>query len=969
MRSVLLVSALFFPILLFPLGMAEQRYTIHEQLGAGGNGAVFRAYDTQLKRWVAIKRLLTANETSSTDPNMEELRREADMLASLRNANIVTIFDVGNDDEGLFMVMELLEGPDLADTIARGPLMMEDFKQLAEQTLEALLAAHNLRILHRDIKPENIKVERLPGGRFQAKIIDFGLARTGLAARKQTEDQEGSVMGSIHYMAPEQLSREPTDVRTDLYALGCVFYEAVSGRKAFDGKTVNEVIDKHIDHDLLPLHQLCPHLPQWLTYWVMRLMACKPDDRPSGAQQAIEEFRAWEKLPPAPGMMPWMPMNYGYGYGAPGAYNTGPVPVYQSPTGHVPVQTGAYYPHVTSSSVPVVTQSQVPVATPVVEQPVPVAVPVAPAPQRPMGPQTRPAQPVKAGGAPAKPTSTAAPDKKKFIYIGAGALALILIAVFALSGGEKKDTGKAAPPPSSVQIGEAREDLFPQERPFPQPDAARVFHVMAAVARHGYLSNGSPSPNIDGGNTVSILEDVSKVGANTPLISVGYSPDSSPERITWNTSDKAIKDNRGALDFKSKAGKPMVMRSLNSDQNAAKFPFGGEIAPGQPGLTLAVVFQADDKQLPARVMKLASIDGQTEVTLGITESRSIEVKVKQPSGEAKITSGGVDATKPSIAILTWDGNKGEMRLRTRDQRGMTHSATASASSPTAPLASIEVGSSDPDRARQFSGKLAEVILISTPQKDDQATLLDKDLRDYYFNTPKPGVLNPSKNKALADFPVGEERDIFNGRDLTGWEGASKFWSVKEEALTVKGDPNGASNGNCHLVWKEGTVGDFELTLKFRSKGGTNTGIFYRAYITGRNGDGPGVNGYQFDLDAGQRQRLGGLYEGGVRNDLGKSGQTVKVKDHADVKKANLEAQDNVFPEGLTEAKGMKFDQWNDLRIVAQGNKVQHYINGKQVLELTDEGHGRMQEGIIGFEWQTKNGNTGQFKDIRVKRLK
>jgi hypothetical protein len=274
-----------------------------------------------------------------------------------------------------------------------------------------------------------------------------------------------------------------------------------------------DVIDKHIDHVVTPLHVIAPHVPQWLGAWCARLMAQKPDDRPANAQQAIEEFRAWEKMPPAPGMMPWMPMNYGYGYGAPGAYNTGPVPVYQSPTGHVPVQTGAYYPHVTSSSVPVVTQSQVPVATPVVEQPVPVAVPVAPAPQRPMGPQTRPAQPVKAGGAPAKPTSTAAPDKKKFIYIGAGALALILIAVFALSGGEKKDTGKAAPPPSSVQIGEAREDLFPQERPFPQPDAARVFHVMAAVARHGYLSNGSPSPNIDGGNTVSILEDVSKVGS------------------------------------------------------------------------------------------------------------------------------------------------------------------------------------------------------------------------------------------------------------------------------------------------------------------------------------------------------------------------------------------------------------------------------------------------------------------------
>ena len=945
--------------------MAEQRYTIHEQLGAGGNGAVFRAYDTQLKRWVAIKRLLTANETSSTDPNMEELRREADLLASLRNANIVTIFDVGKDDEGLFMVMELLEGPDLADTIARGPLMMEDFKQLAEQTLEALLAAHNLRILHRDIKPENIKVERLPGGRLQAKIIDFGLARTGLAARKQTEDQEGSVMGSIHYMAPEQLSREPTDVRTDLYSLGCVFYEALSARKAFDGKTVNEVIDKHIDHDLVPLNQVAPHLPQWLTYWVMRLMACKPDDRPSGAQQAIEEFRAWEKLPPAPGMMPWMPMNYGYGYGAPGGYNTGPVPLYQSPTGHVPVQTGAYYPHVTSSSVPVVTQAPVPVATAVPDEPQ-LPPPAIGVPQRPMGPQTRPSQPAKAAAP--KPLS-AAPDKKKLIFIGAGALALVLIAFFAFSGGEKKNSGKAAPPPSSVQIGEAREDLYPQERSFPQPDAARVLHVMAAVARHGYLPNGSPSPNIDGGNTVSILEDVSKVGDNTPLISVGYSPVTSPERIVWSTADKAIKDNRVALDFKVKGDKSIMMRGLNTDKHAAKFPFGGEIAPGQPGLTLAIVFQADEKQLPARVMRLASVDGQTEITLGVTENRSIEVKVNQPSGEAKITSSGVDATKPSIAILIWDGNKGELRLRTRDQRGMTHSSTVKAISPSAPLAAVDVGSGDPDRTKQFSGKLAELILLSTPQKDDQASLLDKDLRDYYFNTPKPGVLNPTKNKNLADFPVGEERDIFNGRDLSGWDGSSKFWSVKEDALTVKGDPNGASNGNCYLVWKDGTVGDFELTLKFRSKGGSNTGVFYRAYITGRNGDGPSVNGYQFDLDAGQRQRIGGLYESGVRSDLGKAGQKVKVKDHSDVKKANLEAQDNAFPDGVAIAKSMKFDEWQDIRIVARGNKVEHYIDNKQVLELTDEGHGRVSEGIIGFEWQTKNGSTGQFKDIRVKRLK
>src|SRR4051812_7063176 len=131
--------------------MAE-RYKIYEKLGAGGVGAVFRAYDSELKRWVAIKRLLSATDVSSDDSTSAELRREADALASLRNPNIVTIFDVATDVEGLFMVMELLEGEDLADVVARGPLHYDDFKELTTQTLEGLLAAHQRHILHRDIK-------------------------------------------------------------------------------------------------------------------------------------------------------------------------------------------------------------------------------------------------------------------------------------------------------------------------------------------------------------------------------------------------------------------------------------------------------------------------------------------------------------------------------------------------------------------------------------------------------------------------------------------------------------------------------------------------------------------------------------------------------------------------------------------------------------------------------------------------
>jgi serine/threonine protein kinase len=115
--------------------MAE-RYKIYEKLGAGGVGAVFRAYDSQLKRWVAVKRLISASEAEQDKSIEAELRREADTLASLRNPNVVTIFDVASDAEGLFMVMELLQGEDLADVVARGPLPYDDFKELASQTLE-----------------------------------------------------------------------------------------------------------------------------------------------------------------------------------------------------------------------------------------------------------------------------------------------------------------------------------------------------------------------------------------------------------------------------------------------------------------------------------------------------------------------------------------------------------------------------------------------------------------------------------------------------------------------------------------------------------------------------------------------------------------------------------------------------------------------------------------------------------------
>jgi hypothetical protein len=714
--------------------MSEQRYKIYEQLGAGGNGAVFRAYDTQLKRWVAIKRLLTAEEASGSDPTTEELRREADTLASLRNANIVTIFDVAMDDDGLFIVMELLQGPDLADTIAHGPMGLEDFKQLAEQTLEAMLAAHQLRVMHRDIKPENIKVERLPGGRMQAKIIDFGLARAGLTARKQTE-AGGTVMGSIYYMAPEQLTRKPTDQRTDLYSLGCVFYETLAGRKAFDGKTVNDVIDKHVDDEVVPLATLCPHLPQWLTYWVMRLMACKPEDRPRDAQQAIEEFRAWEKLPAMPGMAPWMPM-YGASYGA--------VPGYNMPVQGYPPQvnpTTGYYPQVTSASTPVqpVTTGQVPHVTTGQHQ--------AKATGATPSAKKAAAKVAKSYG-PKKAAPDAAAAQKKKILIGAGVGVALVVAYLATRGGDEtaasssSGVGSAAvsSAPPAVGLGtlqNADDQLFPKDRPFPILDKHRVIHCVSAVNLRGFKAEPSGELKIlNSSEPIAAWDDLTIKGKNTLLSSVGK-PENSPKRIIWTNDDGQIKSGKVGLDFRSGGGSPRCMVAQFTDEVSDSFPFGEDIALTKPGLTMGATYGVDVAKLPSTILRLSTSDGSGSLVIRVGKDKKLEAEFKA-NGQTKILKDSTFSGEvPCSAIVTWDAEG--IRLYQRNSRGGSGKTNVEPfPKPNSPMYRFQIGSTD--KAQAFEGVLSEVVLYSTALKEDQAAMLMKDIFEQYLQTPRPKPL-------------------------------------------------------------------------------------------------------------------------------------------------------------------------------------------------------------------------------------
>lgn len=273
----------------------NQRYEAKEPLAAGGRGEVLRGWDHQLGREVAIKRV--RREVGNDDAvTLEALVTEARTLSTVQHPNVVTVYDTGKNDDGAFIVMELVKGETLEDIVARGALMEKDFESLVEQTLDGLLAAHQAGVIHLDLKPQNLMLTWLPSGGFQVKILDFGLAIAARQPVTQTMDQEGAIYGSIYFMAPEQFERRAVDARTDLYALGCVCYYALTQRYPFGGELGLQVVTSHLHHKRISLEKLRPDLSAFVASWVEWLMSRRMEDRPATTQEALTAFRE-KRLP------------------------------------------------------------------------------------------------------------------------------------------------------------------------------------------------------------------------------------------------------------------------------------------------------------------------------------------------------------------------------------------------------------------------------------------------------------------------------------------------------------------------------------------------------------------------------------------------------------------------------------------------------------------------------------------------
>jgi len=271
-------------------------YEILSPIGAGGMGEVYKARDTRLERTVAVK-VLPRHLSENSDVRLR-FEREAKTISSLSHPHICALYDVGNQDGVEYLVMEYLEGETLADRLGRGPLPTEQVLRYGIEMADALDKAHRQGIVHRDLKPGNVMLTK-----SGVKLLDFGLAKavgpvsqqSGLTslptmAHAQNLTQEGTILGTFQYMAPEQLEGKEADARTDIFAFGAVLYEMATGRKAFSGSSQASLISAIMKEEPAPIATLQPMTPPALDRVVRTCLAKDPEERWQSAHDIKSEL-------------------------------------------------------------------------------------------------------------------------------------------------------------------------------------------------------------------------------------------------------------------------------------------------------------------------------------------------------------------------------------------------------------------------------------------------------------------------------------------------------------------------------------------------------------------------------------------------------------------------------------------------------------------------------------------------------
>ncbi|MFC1475213.1 serine/threonine-protein kinase, partial [Candidatus Zixiibacteriota bacterium] len=269
-------------------------YEIIEQAGAGGMGEVYKALDARLDRTVAIK-ILPASIAGMPDFK-QRFEREAKAISSLNHSNICTLHDIGKENGFDYLVMEYLEGETLAERLLKGPISYDEMLRIAIQIAGALDSAHRQGLIHRDLKPGNVMLTK-----EGAKLMDFGLAKLqienneaqGITAITQTTPLTGAgtILGTMQYMAPEQLEGKEADARSDIFAFGAVLYEMATGKRAFEGTSQATLIAAIIEREPTSISVIMPNTPPLFERLVKKSLSKDAEKRWQSAADLLDELR------------------------------------------------------------------------------------------------------------------------------------------------------------------------------------------------------------------------------------------------------------------------------------------------------------------------------------------------------------------------------------------------------------------------------------------------------------------------------------------------------------------------------------------------------------------------------------------------------------------------------------------------------------------------------------------------------
>jgi serine/threonine protein kinase/formylglycine-generating enzyme required for sulfatase activity len=947
-------------------------YVVLDKLGEGGMGEVLKAQHRRMDRIVALK-ILPAAKVDSKDA-IDRFHQEVRAAAKLTHPNIVTAYDAGEQDGLHYLVMEYVEGKDLSSILReQGRLPVEEAVDCVVQAATGLGYAHEMEVVHRDIKPANL----LLSNAGVVKILDMGLARltggsdlnkAGGAGEGLT--QSGQVMGTVDYMAPEQaLDTRRADERADIYALGCTLYRLVTGEVPYAGDTMMMKLLAHREQPVPSLREYRPEVSPALDAVYQRMMIKDPDARQQSMAEVVGQLQTALVSRAAPAAA------------RPAAGSAVPREPEEPSMDSALSEFLQEKPQSSVSAQPSTEQSAF-------EETINRG-----ASEEGTGERLEEVEPVAVGALGAEQASAesaletrehsrdAKSTRKPWLIpaIVGGAVCLVvlvgLIFAFALRGDKEIGLAGNDPPDSSG----APPGQMPATEPRKKPDTA-------AVER---LPQPAP-PTTPNTNVVSTRPPV-------PAPPSDYGPGAPPPAVAPFDEKQAKEHQRAWADFLGvpvrkevhlRGGATMIFTLIPPGE----FMMGPWSSPSmQRRVILTRPFYLGAHEVTKRqfadVMNKGNSDSNHAVGMVVWPQAVIfcnklsDHEKRQPcykidGRDAALTADGDGFRLPTEAEWEFACRAGTTTAwyfgddpSDADKHAWFGNNSGRTTHPVGQKLPNQFGLYDmignhwewcydryaewPPAAQVLRDPVGPDIGNERVERGRFWVSPVDDLKSGHRHKNNPNMTYPAGGFRVVmpipesvwlnrvNFPQTTERarwtSLFNGRDLTGWDGDPNVWSVEDGVIIGRTTPQNPIQGNTFLIWQGGEVGDFELQAKFRIESG-NSGIQFRSKDLGKWV----MSGYQADFDAQKTEFLGGLYH--------EKGRRMLAKPQVPISQ--------VF----------KSNDWNNYHIIARGNRIIQKINGVTTVDFVDNDPAANSSGLIGLQVHGGPPMKVQFKDVVLRRL-